>query len=306
MTPAPFDSVLSATARALALGQFDGVHPGHRRVLAAAAEAGGEATAALLFSPPPAALLSPAGAPPPLADEAETDALLASAGVKEVLRVPFTEEIATLSPEDFVICLTKAFPALRTLACGWNYTFAAGAAGDAKRLADLAGAKGIDVVVVPPVDLFASPVSSTRIRRALLDGDTAAAAALLGRPYAISGPVVRGRQVGRTLGFPTANLDARGRFLPAPGVYAVEVFLPGGTAPRRGAAFFPDPADPSQQAAHGAVEVHIPSFSGDLYGKTLRIALGRRLRGHRNFDTLAALAAQLARDIAIVQAGEGT
>jgi riboflavin kinase/FMN adenylyltransferase len=303
-----FDSVLSPTVRALALGQFDGVHLGHARVLAAAsaaATAAGGKAAALVFSPSPAEVLSPRGAPPPLASGEETGELAAACGVKEIFRVPFTEGTAALAPEEFVFCLTKAFPALRALACGWNYTFGRGAAGDAARLAALAGERGIATEIVPPVEVGGEPVSSTRVRAALEAGDAAEAAALLGRRYALAGPVVRGRQVGRTIGFPTANIDAAGRFLPAPGVYAVEVFLPDGSAPRRGAAFFPDPADPAQQAANGAVEVHIPSFEGDLYGKRLEIALVRRLRGHHSFDTLAALAAQLARDIAIVEAGEG-
>ena len=244
-------------------------------------------------------------APPPLSSAEETAALAAACGVKKIFHVPFTRETAALEPEAFVFCLTKAFPALRALACGWNYTFGRGAAGGAERLCALAGARGLAVSVSPPVEAAGSPVSSTRIRSALAAGDAALAAALLGRRYALSGPVVHGRQVGRTIAFPTANIDAAGRFLPAPGVYAVEVFLPGGSAPRRGAAFFPDPADPAQQAAGGAVEVHIPSFDGDLYGQTLRIALVRRLRGHQSFETLAALAAQLARDIAIVEGGEG-
>ena len=293
---------------ALALGQFDGVHPGHRAVLEAAAalarDAGG-AAAALTFSPPPDRILHPERPPEALATPEENRALLLACGIDAVALLPFTPDLATTPPGDFLALLVRAFPGLRALATGWNFTFGRGAAGNAENLPALAANHGLTVRVVPPVLHGGLPVASTRIRDALRDGDIPLAAALLGRPYAISGEVVRGRQVGRSIGFPTANLiPAPGILLPHPGVYVASVQTAPGAPSRRAAAFLPDPDDPRQQFAGGAVEVHIPDFEGDLYGRRLRLAFRRRLRGHHNFDTLEALATQLRRDMEIVRQTE--
>ena len=293
---------------ALALGQFDGVHPGHRAVLEAAAalarDAGGTA-AALTFSPPPDRVLQPERPPEALADPEENRDRILACGIDAVALLPFTPDLAATPPEAFLAALPRAFPGLRALATGWNFTFGRGAAGNAENLPALAAAQGLAVRIVPPVLHDGIPVASTRIRDALRDGDMPLAAALLGRPHAVSGEVVRGRQVGRSIGFPTANLALSPDLLrPHPGVYAATVRTAPGAAPRRAAVFVPDPADPRQQFAGGAIEVHIPDFEGDLYGRRLTVAFRRRLRGHRNFDTLEALAAQLQRDMAVIRQTE--
>jgi riboflavin kinase/FMN adenylyltransferase len=294
---------LRSTKRPLvmAIGFFDGVHRGHRRVIGHAVRRaramGGEAWV-LSFERHPLEVLSPGSAPPLLTTNRHKSRLLEPLGVNGCVLMPFDRRIAAVSPEAFVRRLHRDAPALRVICVGEGWRFGRHGAGDTNRLAELARALGIQVKVVPPVNHGVEPISSTRIRRAVLAGRLDRAAALLGRPFSLLGTVVRGRQVGRTLGRPTANLRTANEVLPPPGVYAVRVRL--GRRDRLGVAnvgtrptFFPD-----GRAAPVAVELHILDFRGDLYGRELEARFLSRIRGERRFASAAALQRRITRDVA--------
>ena len=301
----------------LAVGFFDGVHRGHQRVLrAAVARAralGGEAWA-LTFEPHPLAVLNPAHAPALLTPSAMRDALLEKTGIDGIVVLPFSSEFAALSPEEFVRRhLLQGDWAPEVVFAGEDWRFGAGGAG---RLADLPALSDgrIRVRVIPELLDGGSPVSSTRIRAALADGDMVLAARLLGRPYCLSGKVERGRGVGRSLDAATANLAVPpGTAIPKPGVYAAFARCPlqnegdkpqTGNGKRKTRADFiavvnigVRPTFHDAESGKQTIEAHIIGFSGDLYGKDLELDFYACLRDERAFDSPEALAAQIKRDI---------
>ena len=283
----------------LAIGQFDGVHRGHQAVFRAAVESARAAAGVpgcLTFFPHVAQLLDPARAPLLLATPEQNQALIAAAGIAQIHAFPFTREFAAMDPEEFLALLKLEFPALAEIVVGRNFTFGRNRAGHSGTLPALAAAVGCRAQIVPHVELDGAPVSSTRIRAAVAAGDLPLAKAMLGRPFSLTGAVVHGRAVGRTLGFPTANIHPDLPIRPAPGIYAARLRLPDG--PRPGAAFVPDPADPAQAHFGAVVEIHGPGLARDLYGQRVEIDFSRRLRGHMPFPDAAAASAQIARDSA--------
>lgn len=283
----------------LALGQFDGVHLGHQAVFRAAAESAQSRRGipgCLTFFPHVAQLLDPARAPLLLATPEQSHALVAAAGIRQIHALPFTRALAAMGPEDFLSLLKMEFPNLAEIVVGRNFTFGKDRAGTSGTLPGSAQALGLRARIVPHVEWNGAPISSTRIRAAVLAGEMPAAKAMLGRPFALAGAVVHGRHVGRTLGFPTANLRPVLPIRPAPGIYAARLRLHDG--PHPGAAFVPDPADPAQAHFGSVVEIHVPGLSRNLYDLDVEIAFTRRLRGHRPFPDSAAASAQIARDIA--------
>ena len=282
----------------LAIGQFDGVHRGHQAVfraaVASAAQLGG-IPACLTFRPHVAQLLNPAGAPPLLATPEQNEALIAACGIQQIHVVPFTREFAAMGPAEFLSLLKMEFPSLAEIAVGENFTFGKDRAGHRGTLPSLSAALGLRAHVVPHVEHGGAPISSTRIRAAVAAGDLPLARTLLGRAFALAGMVVHGRAVGRSLGFPTANVRPALPIRPAPGIYAARLVLPDGAHP--GAAFVPDPADPAQAHFGQVVEIHVPGFARDLYGHRVEIAFTRRLRGHVHFPDAAAASAQIGRDV---------
>lgn len=282
---------------ALAIGQFDGVHRGHQAVFRAAVDAArrlGGTSGCLTFHPHVAQLLNPDRAPLLLATPAQNLAGIAACGIDRIHTIPFTREFAAMGPDEFLALLKLEFPALAEIVVGQNFTFGKNRAGNSGTLPGLARAAGIHARIIPHVEQDGAPVSSTRIRAAVAAGDLPLARALLGRPFALAGSVVRGRAVGRTLGFPTANVQPVLPIRPAPGIYAARLALPDGTRP--GAAFVPDPADPAQAHFGAVVEIHVPGLDRDLYGHDVEVLFTRRLRGHQPFPDPQAAAAQIARD----------
>ena len=275
----------------VALGVFDGVHIAHAAVLSRArAEAEARGLPLLVFT------FSLSDGPkhePLLSDEGERAALLTAAGAS-YLAVGRFSALATLAPECFVEEVLVASLGAVCAVVGEDFRFGHGARGDAGVLAASLAARGGDTVAVPPVLLEGERVSSSRIRAALLAGDVEAAARLLGRPYSVTAPVLRGRHLGHTLGFPTANqrLPAE-RVLPAHGVYVTTVTLPDG---RRMRGVTDIGTRPTVGGEEIRMETHIPGFSGDLYGRVLTVAFLARLRGERKFGSLSALAEQIAKD----------
>ena len=287
---------------AVAIGNFDGVHRGHRAVLDAAralAREQGVAFGVITFEPHPREVLQPENAPARLTPLHRKAELLAEAGVEILYLLRFDAWLMRLSPEAFVDEVLLGRLRARAVAAGADFRFGHRRAGDMAMLERLAGAKGVRVVAVPPVEVEGAVCSSTRIRDALADGEVALAGRLLGRPYTVEGVVRPGDRRGRTIGFPTANVDPLGRrpLLPATGVYAVRA----GLYQRRGdTIWYPAVANfgrrPTVDGRTLLLEVHFLEGGGDLYGKRLRVAFLERLRGEQKFASLDELKAQIARD----------
>lgn len=287
----------------LAVGFLDGVHAGHQRVIRTADEqaraAGGRAWV-LTFEPHPLKVLRPESAPPLITPTPLKLRCIEGLGVEGCILMPFTPELARCEPEEFVAGLRRDLPGLAGVVSGANWTFGHRARGNADLLARLAALHGFRATVVEPVLVGGTPVSSTRVRQAVRDGDCAGAAAMLGRPFGVAGPVVGGHGVGRELGFPTANVDALSELHPPPGVYAVRVAVDGRTgadATRGGAAYI------GRRPTFGGgqpevLEVHVFDCDENLYGRAMEVLFLERLRGDEAFPGPAELRAGIARDIA--------
>lgn len=278
------------------VGTFDGLHRGHQRILAevvSRARAGGLASLLVTFDPHPLEVVNPAAAPKLLTLPDEKQELLAGTGLDRVVVVPFTREVAQLSPEDFIRRLRVEY-ALSQVVLGYDHAFGRGRSGDEALVRRLGAAEGFGCVVVEAVREDGQPISSTLIRTAVAHGDLAGAARWLGRPYGLLGRVVPGAGRGRTIGIPTINLappDAR-KLLPPDGVYGVWVWWRG---TRYGGMMNQGPR-PTFAEPGRTLEVHLFDFAGDLYGETVRVEWVRRLRDVQAFPSRDALVAQLERD----------
>ncbi|TPG60470.1 bifunctional riboflavin kinase/FAD synthetase [Roseomonas nepalensis] len=294
---------LPAAARGgtVALGNLDGVHRGHRAVLAAAHSARPDLPlAALTFEPHPREHFRPQDPPFRLTLLPAKAAALAAAGCAHVHAVPFDAALAGMEAEAF--CDTVLHEALgaRHLACGADFAFGHRRGGDVAFLARWAERRGIGLTVVPPVSDAAGPISSTRIRRALQDGYPDRAAALLGRDWEVRGEVFHGDRLGRELGWPTANVWLGRHLEPARGVYAVVAVLADGS-------LVPGVANVGRRPTLGGdpetrLETHLFDWFGDLYGQEIGIRLHRFLREDATFDGLDALKAAIASDAARARA----
>lgn len=283
----------------LAIGQFDGVHLGHQAVFRAAVKSAltrGGLPACLTFAPHVAQLLNPDHAPLLLATPEQNQGLISACGIQQIHTFPFTRELAAMGPEDFLSLLKMEFPLLAEVVVGQNFTFGKNRAGNQETLPELAQALGLQAQIVPHIELDGAPISSSRIRAAVQAGNLPLAKAMLGRPFSLAGTVVHGRAVGRKIGFPTANVRPVLPIRPAPGIYAARLHLHDG--PHPGAAFVPDPADPTQAHFGKVVEVHLPGLSQNLYDLEVDISFTRRLRGHMPFPDAATATAQIAHDTA--------
>ena len=266
-----------------ALGTFDGVHPGHRRVLAQAA-GGGLPVAVVTFAQHPQGkqrILSPA----------RCDELFEECGAAAVVRLDFAA-VRDMAPEAFLDMLVTELGA-GGFACGYNFRFGKGASGDAALLAAYCEASGLFCSVSEPVTAGGEAISSSRIREAIAAGDMAEAAALLGSAYRIVGPVVHGDERGRLLGFPTLNQTLDGGYvLPRFGVYAARVAIGGVTY----AAVTNIGVRPTFAGEQPLAESHVMGFSGDLYGQNVSVELRRFLREERKFASAEALVEQMKKD----------
>jgi riboflavin kinase / FMN adenylyltransferase len=279
---------------AVTIGIFDGVHLGHRALLAAA-RASGLPVNALTFDPHPAALLSPSRVPPLLGTISERQELLRQSGADTVLVLPFDGALAALSPEAFVeeILLRRLNAGI--VVVGEDFRYGCERRGTVDALRTDGERHGFTVEVVPSVFVEGVPVRSTVIRQMLLGGQPEPATKLLGRPYALTGQVVRGKQLGRTLGFPTANLACPPNILiPAPGVYAGQVgmFL---------AAISIGVNVTIDDRAQSTVEAHLLDFEGDLYGQNLTLNFHKFLRPMQKFANLDELVTAIHTDVLSVK-----
>jgi riboflavin kinase/FMN adenylyltransferase len=280
----------------VAIGNFDGVHRGHAALLAAAAELAGpdRPVVAVTFDPHPLVLLAPERFQPPLTTLAERARLLRMVGANHVVALQTTPELLGLSPEAFFDRVIRGSLAAHGMVEGFNFRFGHDRAGSNDTLRTLCRTAGIEFDEVPPFTLAGRPVSSSRIRDALIAGDIRGATELLGRPYRVTGVVGTGARRGRTIGFPTANLDRVETLLPGDGVYGVRVQAEAGRF--AGAAHVGPNATFGEHARK--IEVHLLDFTGDLYGQTLAVDFIGRIRGTEKFATVDALIEQMKRDVA--------
>jgi riboflavin kinase/FMN adenylyltransferase len=291
---------------AATIGNFDGVHRGHAALVAetaAQARRLGVRAVAVTFDPPPVALLRPAALAPPLTTLDDRCRLLQEAGADEVAILHTTADLLALTAADFVEQVVRRGLAARALVEGYNFGFGRNREGDVRTLDELARGAGLPLTVLPPQTADGEVVSSSRVRAVLLAGDVAAAARLLGRPYRLHGVVAVGQRRGRTLGFPTANLEPLLTLAPGDGVYAATAAVDGTTWP---AAVNVGP-NPTFGEGVRKVEAHLIGYQGDLYGRPLAVDFLQRLRGTRPFGSAAELATQLCQDVerarAVVQGG---
>lgn len=286
----------SARGAIAALGNFDGVHLGHAHLLRTLHGARPDARLGVVtFEPHPRELFRPDDPPFRLSLPAERHAALAALGVSCIFQIRFDDAFSHLSAEQFVGEVLHERLGLRHLACGPDFAYGHRRGGDVGKLAGQAEGLGIGLTIVPPLADSGGPFSSSRIRRALLDGYPERATEELGRPWAVRGIVEHGDKRGRTIGFPTANISLGRHLEPARGVYPVTVRLPGGTT-------HPGIANIGRRPTVNAglesrIEVHLFDFDGDLYGQELSVALHTLLRAERRFEGLDALREQIGRDV---------
>ena len=286
----------SLCSGAVSIGNFDGVHRGHARIveqlISEARRLAGPAVV-LTFDPHPVRLLRPDVAPPPLTWTDRKAALLAELGVDVVIAYPTDEALLGLSPEEFfneiVCCRLRA----KALVEGPNFFFGRNRAGTIDRLRVLCEGAKIALTVVEPLEQGGELVSSSLIRRLVSRGDVDGARAMLTRPYRIRGMVTHGAGRGAKIGFPTANIEAVDTLLPAPGVYAGRAYQSGDGWP---AAINLGP-NPTFGEKAIKVEVHLIGFDGPLYGRAMEVDFLARLRDIHEFDSVEHLKRQLAGDI---------
>ncbi len=281
---------------AVAIGNFDGVHRGHARIIGRLIERAREVdgpAVVLTFEPHPAQLLRPDAVPPPLTWVERKAQLLADLGVDRVIALPTTIELLALTAREFFDRMIAGELRARALVEGPNFYFGHNREGNVELLREFANRAGVTVDVVPPIELDGEMISSSRIRGEIAAGNVDAARSMLTAPYRIRGLVTHGAGRGRSLGFPTANLDGIDTLLPAHGVYAGVAKLAGeawATAVNIG----PNPTFGDQATK---VEAHLVGRDDPLYGEVLKIDFLSRLRGVRMFESAAALRQQVASDI---------
>ena len=300
MTREVGDAIQTDRQSVVTTGTFDGVHRGHRAIVRylvdRAREVGGAPTV-VTFDPHPREVLLGHSIPLLTTLDERADALEAL-GVERFVVVPFSRDLSLLEPEDYVADVLVGRVGMREIVIGYDHRFGRRARGDRALLERLGPELGFSVDVIPEQIDGDVTVSSTEIRRLLAQGDAARAAELLGRPYRLSGTVVRGDQRGRTIGYPTANVrpsDAR-KLVPRLGVYAVRATLADGTT--LGGMMNVGRRPTFEAGGATTLEVHLFDWDGDLYGRPLAVDVVARLRDERRFDGVAALTAQLDRDAA--------
>jgi riboflavin kinase/FMN adenylyltransferase len=302
MQPAPLEIIhdwrelpAALQGAAVALGNFDGVHLGHAHVLRAVhAARPGAKLAVLTFEPHPRELFRPDDPAFRLTLAAERAEALAALNVQIVYELAFDRAFSLLSAEAFVEEVLHRGVGAAHLACGPDFAFGHRRGGDVGFLATRAEALGIGLTIVPPLADAQGTISSTRIRRLLQDGYPERAAAELGRPWAVRGPVTHGEKRGRTIGFPTANVPLGRHLEPARGVYAVRARLADGATVPGVANIGRRPT--VNEGTESRLEAHLFDYDGDLYGQEIAVSLHAFLRAERKFGSFDELRTQIVAD----------
>ncbi len=303
------DETVEGTLRGgiVALGNFDGFHLGHQAVVGRAvalAKAQGRPAIIATFDPHPVRYFKPDVPPFRLTSLDQRQRLFAAAGADAMLVFRFDAELAGVSAEDFITDRLIARLGAAGVVTGEDFTFGKGRGGNTAVLAGIGGAQGLTVETVGPVDEDGETISSSRIRDALQAGDCAAASRLLTRPFAIQGVVQHGDKVGRSIGYPTANIDMGSYLRPRYGIYAVRGRLAANA--KFGGRVLDGAANlgvrPSFDPPKELLEPYFFDFDGDLYGQEIEVELHSFIRPEAKFDSLEALTAQMDKDCAQAKA----
>jgi len=283
----------------LAIGNFDGIHLGHQAILRATVERAkilDAVSTALTFDPSPRKVLRPESAPPQLSTNAQRMEWFNTVGLEAVVVLPFTLDLARLSPEEFVEQILVRDLHVKAVLVGENFRFGHKQAGNVKLLSELGTKHGFEVVIIPPVIYHGEVVSSTIIRREVAAGDVSHAARLLGRPFALTGEVVSGTGTGRRFTFPTLNLAVEQELLPASGVYITRTRLECETRSHRSVTNIG--MRPTFNGSALSVETHLLDLELETPPKRIEVRFWKRLREEKKFGGPEELRAQIARDIA--------
>ncbi len=282
----------------VAIGVFDGVHLGHQRVLQQTmsdAASSGAISVVVTFDHHPNAIVAPANVPSliyPLAKKLE---VLASLGIDTAYVIRFDKAFSQIPGGQFVRELAEGFGKTQSICVGANFMFGYRRSGNVASLNELGGQLGYAVHAVPDIDLDGQPVSSTRIRETVRAGDFTLAGRMLGRSYSLCGPVIQGQQLGRKLGFPTANIEVNGILVPPSGVYAAEACV-GGERHRAAVNIGHRPTIQSgDPQIH--VEAHLLDFDRDHVGQEVELIFLKKLREEKKFPSIETLREQIAQDI---------
>jgi riboflavin kinase/FMN adenylyltransferase len=285
-------------ASALAIGNFDGIHLGHQAILRSTverAQALHAVSTALTFDPSPRKVLRPESAPPRLSTNAQRMEWFNALGLEAAVVLPFTLELARLSPEEFVEQILVRDLHVKTVLVGENFHFGHKQAGNVKLLQELGAKFAFDVQIVCPVQYRGEIVSSTIIRREVAEGDVSHAGRLLGRPFALTGEVISGTGTGSRFTFPTLNLAAEQELLPARGVYITRTLFEGETHSHRSVTNIG--MRPTFNGSSLSVETHLLDFQPSATPKRIEVRFWKRLREEKKFSGPEELRAQIARDI---------
>ena len=293
----------SGRGSVIAIGTFDGIHLGHQRLLEftiAKAKEKGAVAAALTFEPPPLKVLRPDVAPPRISTNQQRMDWFGAVGMEATVVLPFTKELAALEPGDFVSQILVRRLDVRAVVVGENFRFGHKHAGDVRLLRQLGMKYGFEVVVHEPVTLKGEVVSSTRIRKLVVEGDVRHAARLLGRAFALTGEVVSGTGRGRKFTFPTLNLKAEQELLPARGVYITRTVLDEEMSSHRSVTNVG--IRPTFNGSGLSVETHLLDYSGNFSPKRIEVRFWRKLRDEKKFSGAEELKEQIAKDLAAANA----
>ncbi|HIV15614.1 MAG TPA: bifunctional riboflavin kinase/FAD synthetase [Candidatus Avisuccinivibrio pullicola] len=291
----------SSRGIALAIGNFDGFHQGHRAVIAAMKEKAQRLnleSAVMIFEPQPLEFFKRA-VPPRLYSLRDKIRAFKAEGIDILFCMRFKEEFARLSPRQFVIDLLHERLNVKSVTVGSLFSFGEGGTAGLEELKALAESVGMEASAIHGVAVEGMRISSTMIRALLEGGDLETVAVMLGRPYSISGRVVRGNEIGRTIGFPTANVNLKRQVCPLRGVFAVRVETPYGT--------FDGMANVGERPTVGdlkgqtLLEVNLFGFNADLYGKSIEVRFVKKIRDEHKFPDLQALMRQISHDREVAQ-----
>lgn len=280
------------------IGAFDGVHLGHQAVLRQLIAKGREMglpSTVVIFEPLPREFFSPDEAPARLMSFREKFIALRDLGIDRVMRISFTPDFRDMTAHEFIHKLFVVGLGVKYIVVGDDLRFGRNRSGDFDLLRKVGKKDGFDVVDTSTLEVTGERVSSTRIREVLADADFELAERLLGRPYSISGRVIVGQQLGRTIGTPTANMELHRLRSPLSGVFAVEVY-------GADSVMWPGVANVGVRPTVGdlskaILEVHLLNFEENIYGRNIKVVFRKKLRNEHKFDGLDALKAQITRDV---------
>ncbi len=282
----------------LAIGVFDGVHRGHQAVISTSADhaaASNGTPVVVTFDPHPEKVLRPQAAPHLLSATEHKIALIRALGVEHLLIITFDKQFAATEPEDFVQKLVIHSKPLQEICVGHEWSFGKNRRGNLDLLKKLGAKFNFDVVGIPPVKINGAVVSSTAIRQAIEKGDLAKAAEMLGREYTILGTVTRGDNLGKKIGFPTANLSAHSEQFPPNGVYVAEARIDGELY--RGVINLGIRPTVSSGKSERVLEIHLFDFNRDIYGHDVEVRFLKFLRSEKKFQDLDTLVQQIRQDV---------